>query len=265
MATTYTTNYHLGKQTDHSDKFDMDVITDNMDIIDTQLKTQSDKIDAASLGIKYKGEVNYYSDLPTSGNKIGDAYTVKYAGTSGTTPDGTEYVWGTVSGTNQWINFSKDSYTKAEVDALLAAKQNTVLGSWTAGTATTHSMPAGTDTVLQALEKIDNNQRLDETNISNKANIVQLSNSSVATDTQNFNISDVPNGLYTIMVMNSVSSSSRYGISIYAMRKRTSDIINFTAIHEENSAKITSLTVTDSVATMVYDTTGYHVVTAIGG
>ena len=45
-------------------------------------------------------------------------------------------------------------------------KQNEVLGSWTAGTATSHSTPAGTDTVLQALQKIDNNQRLDESNIS---------------------------------------------------------------------------------------------------
>ena len=45
-------------------------------------------------------------------------------------------------------------------------KQNEVLGSWTAGTATSHSTPATTDTVLQAMQKIDNNQRLDETNIS---------------------------------------------------------------------------------------------------
>ena len=43
--------------------------------------------------------------------------------------------------------------------------QTSTLGSWTAGSATTHSTPAGTDTVLQALEKIDNNQRLDKTNI----------------------------------------------------------------------------------------------------
>lgn len=44
--------------------------------------------------------------------------------------------------------------------------QTKALGSWTAGQATSHSTPAGTDTVLEALEKIDNNQRLDETNIS---------------------------------------------------------------------------------------------------
>ena len=121
MSTT-TTNYGLIKPgTD--DPILVGQLNDNMDTIDTVLKDHSDKIDAAALGIKYKGEVNYYADLPNSA-KIGDAYTVKYAGSSGTTPDGTEYVWGTVSGTNQWINFSKDSYTKAEVDALLALKQN---------------------------------------------------------------------------------------------------------------------------------------------
>jgi hypothetical protein len=119
---TSTTNYGLIKPgTD--DPILVGQLNDNMDTIDTVLKDHSDKIDAAALGIKYKGEVNYYADLPNNA-EIGDAYTVKYAGSSGTTPDGTEYVWGTVSGTNQWINFSKDSYTKAEVDALLALKQN---------------------------------------------------------------------------------------------------------------------------------------------
>lgn len=47
-------------------------------------------------------------------------------------------------------------------------KQNEVLGSWTAGTATSHSTPTGNDTVLQALQKIDNNQRNDENNISSE-------------------------------------------------------------------------------------------------
>lgn len=120
---TSTTNYGLIKPgTD--DPILIGQINDNMDNIDTVLKDHSDKIDAAALGIKFKGEVDYYSDLPSTDNEVGDAYTVKYAGSSGTTPDGTEYVWGTVSGTNQWINFSKDSYTKAEVDALLALKQD---------------------------------------------------------------------------------------------------------------------------------------------
>lgn len=37
MATEYTTYYHLGKQTDHADKFDMTVLTDDMDAIDEAL------------------------------------------------------------------------------------------------------------------------------------------------------------------------------------------------------------------------------------
>lgn len=44
MSTTYTTNYHLGKQTDSSDNFDMSVITDNMDIIDAQMKSNENNI-----------------------------------------------------------------------------------------------------------------------------------------------------------------------------------------------------------------------------
>lgn len=43
MATTYTTNYNLGKQENHADKFDMDVITDNADKIDAALTDKADK------------------------------------------------------------------------------------------------------------------------------------------------------------------------------------------------------------------------------
>ena len=81
-------------------------------------------------GIKYKGAVSYYSDLANLTNvEEGDGYTVKYAGDSGTTPDGTEYVWGydTDLQTMAWIDWSKDSYTKAETDTLLGAKQATLV------------------------------------------------------------------------------------------------------------------------------------------
>lgn len=125
MATTYTPNYHLGKQEDRSDKFLMSVITDNMDIIDEQLKATDDKATAAAAGLRYKGAVNYYSNLPNNA-EIGDAYTVLYAGSSGSVADGTEYVWGELNGTAQWIDFSKDAYTKAEVNALLTAKQDVI-------------------------------------------------------------------------------------------------------------------------------------------
>ena len=44
MSTTYTPNYNLGKQEDHADKFDMSVITENMDKLDTELHEQAEDI-----------------------------------------------------------------------------------------------------------------------------------------------------------------------------------------------------------------------------
>ena len=44
MSTTYTENYHFGKQENKADKFDMSVITDNMDAIDHYLKQNADGI-----------------------------------------------------------------------------------------------------------------------------------------------------------------------------------------------------------------------------
>jgi len=44
MATTYTPNYHLGKQTGENDTFDMSVITDNMDTIDSAMKANENNI-----------------------------------------------------------------------------------------------------------------------------------------------------------------------------------------------------------------------------
>lgn len=75
-------------------------------------------------GVRYQGEVDYYSDLPSNA-EVGDAYTVKYSGTSGTDLDGTEYTWGLNHQTQQysWIDFSKDSYTKTETNRLLEGKQ----------------------------------------------------------------------------------------------------------------------------------------------
>ena len=61
------------------------------------------------------------------------------------------------------INSHELSGNKSSSDLGL---QSEVLGSWTEGTAESHSTPTGTDTVLQALQKIDNNQRNDESNIS---------------------------------------------------------------------------------------------------
>lgn len=43
MGTTYTDNYGLAKQENHNDKFDMSIITENMDAIDGILAEKADK------------------------------------------------------------------------------------------------------------------------------------------------------------------------------------------------------------------------------
>lgn len=80
-------------------------------------------------GVHYRGSVSYYADLPLDPAE-GDSYTVKYAGTSGSVADGTEYTWGydTDSQDYAWISFSKDAYSKAETDALLAPEQAKTVG-----------------------------------------------------------------------------------------------------------------------------------------
>ena len=75
-------------------------------------------------GVHYKGSVSYYDDLPANPAE-GDSYTVKYAGSTGSVEDGTEYTWGYDTDTSDyaWISFSKDAYSKAETDVLLSGKQ----------------------------------------------------------------------------------------------------------------------------------------------
>lgn len=86
---------------------------------DARYDELSQKIESIVGGVHYKGAVNYYVNLPTNA-KEGDAYTVKYAGSTGTVADGTEYVWGKMDGVLSWIDFSKDSYTKEETDKKIA-------------------------------------------------------------------------------------------------------------------------------------------------
>ena len=68
MSTTYTTNYHLGKQEDRSDNFNMSVITDNMDTIDSVLGNKSDKSSTytkTEVDTALAGKQDTISDLST--------------------------------------------------------------------------------------------------------------------------------------------------------------------------------------------------------
>lgn len=64
-------------------------------------------IAALPRGLIYKGAVDYYSNLPAS-PEVGDCYTVRYEGDSGTTPNGKEYAWGPIDNVNQWIDLGPD-------------------------------------------------------------------------------------------------------------------------------------------------------------
>lgn len=100
----------------------MDVVTLGA-ALNGSKKYTDNSVQALMGGVHYIGEVNYYNNLPNDAQE-GDTYTVKYSGTSGSDPDGSEYVWGkNQQGELGWIDFSKDCYTKTETNRLLADKQ----------------------------------------------------------------------------------------------------------------------------------------------
>lgn len=86
----------------------MDIVT--LSLCKKSAKAYTDSVfEGIGRGISYKGAVNYYNDLPDDAS-IGDCYSVLYQGTSGTTPSGFEYVWGTdSSGSDSWIQLGANS------------------------------------------------------------------------------------------------------------------------------------------------------------
>lgn len=106
-----------------------------MDIITYALaKNSADDAVAAAIsalpkGIIYKGAVSYESDLPNTA-EVGDCYTIKYSGSSGSNPDGREVVWGNYEGTAQWITLgaSLPSVDASDNGKVLSVKD----GAWAA-------------------------------------------------------------------------------------------------------------------------------------
>lgn len=84
MATTYTTNYHLGKQEDGSDKFSMEVITTNMDTIDTQMKANEDAAAAVTPKVKSTAIDNAALALVFNGTVTGSIATEITGGSAAT-------------------------------------------------------------------------------------------------------------------------------------------------------------------------------------
>jgi hypothetical protein len=138
----YTDNIGLKKPA-YSEPADIADLNDNSDIIDREfgnryLKSETysveqannaiaQAIEALPNGLVYRGAVNYYKDLPTDSNELGDTYSVKYQGETGTNADGNEYAWGEYDGTLQWIKLGVNAYTKDEIDEQHEAIESDIL------------------------------------------------------------------------------------------------------------------------------------------
>ena len=84
-----------------------------------KIKDLIEKVESIGSGINWLGAVDYIDNLPTN-SKIGDAYTVKYMGSSGNIPNGTEYVYYINSeNEGEWIPFGPDmNYIQSELESL---------------------------------------------------------------------------------------------------------------------------------------------------
>lgn len=80
-------------------------------------------------GLFWRGAVNYYADLPTNA-EVGDCYTVKYLGDSGTEVGGIEYAWGNLDGKLQWIPLGPDIDIRLYVKKVDADKAYQAKGSY---------------------------------------------------------------------------------------------------------------------------------------
>jgi len=126
MATTYTTNYNLGKQENHADKFDMDVITDNADKIDAALTELQSGIDGkqATLTTEQLTAVNSGIDsddvaqITTNKNNISSIYNqngktfniIDWSNFGGNSDTGISYSYANDTITATGTKLTSDSY-----------------------------------------------------------------------------------------------------------------------------------------------------------
>lgn len=103
------------------------------------------KFNAIANGINLIGAVDYYANLPLN-NEKGDAYIVRYQGTSGSEPDGTEYAWGEYEGTLTWnrIGIHPSYFQKALISGenIKTINGNSLLGDGNLSVVTYQPFPS---------------------------------------------------------------------------------------------------------------------------
>lgn len=190
--------------------------------VDGYTKYEIDTMFAAiGNGLHWLGAVSYYNNLPNNA-ELGDMWTVLYEGTSGTDPCGDEYAWGTLSGTEQWILVGKETYTKAQIDTKLAAKQNTTFTSYTVPTA--EETITSNTTVQDAVEQLDYRTQTIKTNISSilareirKVYVSQNTSSTAHTYKMTFDDFQSPNATVGTYLITIVTWSVTPSFKLYAV------------------------------------------------
>ena len=186
-----------GKQDaiDSSHKLSADLVDDtnstNKFTNATEKQTWNGKQDPLVFETAYDASTNKaatVADIPTSGSSTPQMDSTASAGSS-TTWSRSDHVHPSDTSKQNTIDSSHklsadlvddtnstNKFTDATEKQTWNGKQDTTLATWTPGSATSHSTPAVGDTLTEALQKIDNNQRLDETNISSLQQAVGYAN-----------------------------------------------------------------------------------------
>ena len=178
-------NTYYQRLIDNNNKLSADLVDDanstNKFTNATEKQTWNSKQDALVFETAYDPSTNKaatISDIPTSGSSTPQMDGTASAG-SATTWSRSDHVHPTDTSKQDAIDSthkldadlvddtqSTNKFTNATEKQTWNGKQDTTLASWTPGSATTHSTPAVGDSITEALQKIDNNQRNDESNIS---------------------------------------------------------------------------------------------------
>lgn len=106
---------------------------------DKRSKENSTAIENLKGGWRYKGAVEDYAHLPSTGNKIGDVYT--------TLDDGNEYAWGAVDSVNQWIQIGGVVNPLTDAEVINALEAYPIDLTITNGTYTGSPYVLGTQTI----------------------------------------------------------------------------------------------------------------------
>lgn len=97
-----------------------------LDIVALALANKANKrIDDIPNGIRALGEVNYYSELPSSGNALGDSYTVK---NDENEHKAGRYAWGTSNGNLTWYPLEANLVVKGSALVEIGSDQEYVDG-----------------------------------------------------------------------------------------------------------------------------------------